>query len=72
MYMIIGAPSARIPQSTMKRRRKMVPWWNDEYRNDIKERQLSQQNLIDYQRERAIAQKLSYPRDIPDLLLVEK
>lgn len=42
---------------------KMVPWWNDECRNAIKERnrafrilkkQLSQENLIDYQRKRAL------------------
>lgn len=61
--MIISAVSACIPKSTMNGKGKMVPWWNDECRNAIKERnrafrilkkQLTQENLIDYQRKRAI------------------
>lgn len=65
--MIISAASACIPRSTMNGKGKMVPCRNDECRNAIKEKnrpfrilrkQLSQENLIDYQRKRAMARKI--------------
>lgn len=33
---IISAASTCIPKSTVNRKKKMVPWWNDECNNAIK------------------------------------
>lgn len=64
---IINAASTCIPKSIMKGKRKMVPWWNNECKYAIKERNgafrvlrkhLSQDNLIDYQRKKAKARKI--------------
>lgn len=59
--------SAASPKSTVNGKKKMVPWWSDECKNAIKARndafrilrkQLSQDNLIDYQGKRAMARKI--------------
>jgi len=65
--MIISAATTCIPKSTVNEKKKIVPWWNDECKNAIKNRNnafrilrkhLSQDNLVDYQRKRAMARKI--------------
>ena len=64
---ILEAAQLYIPKKTTQGNRKAVPWWNDECSKAVKERNkalrvlrrnLSQENVLDYQRKRAAARKI--------------
>ena len=65
--MITRAATASIPKKSISGKKKSVPWWNEECTRAIRDRnrafrvlrrQLNQDNIIDYQKKRALARKV--------------